>query len=83
MAKIQFTPQTRLVTVLGASGIGECAELIMPKSGEVSISVATERSQCVTYRKQVKAGTSIAITDGPQCGKIYSWNVRYIAEDEQ
>ena len=82
MAKPEFTPCTRLITTLGASGVGECAELVMPKDGEVSISVATERSQCVRFRKQVKAGTSIAITDGPQCGRIYSWVVNYDSEAE-
>ena len=81
MAKIQFLPQTRLVTTLGASGIGECAELVFPQDGVISITVANERYKCVTFRKQVKTGTSISITDGPQCGRIYSWNVRYIAEE--
>ena len=82
MAKIEFVPQSRLVMVLGASGIGQCAELVMPKDGEIVITAATEHAHAVTYRKQVKAGTSVAITDGPQCGRIYSWNVRYIAEND-
>ena len=81
MANIPFVPQSRLIMVLGASGIGECAKLIMPKDGDVVISVATEHLHCVTYRKRVKAGTSIAITESATSGRIYSWNVRYIAEE--
>jgi len=78
MAKIEFVPQSRLTMVLGASGIGQCAELVMPKDGEIVITAATECAHAVTYRKHVKAGTSIAITDGPQCGRIYSWSVKYL-----
>jgi len=76
MTSPQFLPQTRLVTTLGASGIGECAELVMPKDGEVVISVACREG--VKRRKEmVWAGNTLSITDA-EYGKVYSWNVRYI-----
>ncbi len=78
----QFVPQSRLIMVLGASGIGECDELVMPKDGRVLIKVVTEMEGFMAHRKTVKAGTSIAITDNEKHGRIFTWNVRYLEVDD-
>ena len=80
MAKIEFVPQSRLVMVLGASGIEECFDLVFPKDGEVVRSVACRGG--VEWRKEmVWVGNTLSIIDA-QYGHVYSWNVRYLEGDD-
>ena len=80
MAKIQFMPQSRLIMVLGASGIEEYCDLVFPKDGEVMISVAC-REGIKRRKEMVWAGNTLSITDA-QYGHVYSWNVRYLEADD-
>ena len=80
MAKIEFVPQSRLIMVLGASGIEEYFDLVFPKDGEVVISVAC-REGIKRRKEMVWAGNTLSITDD-EYGRVFSWSVRYLAEDE-
>ena len=81
MAKPEFTPRTRLITTLGASGVGECIKLPIPVDGDVVITVASQR-HCVTRRRRVHAGQLLSIKSESGWGNIYSWAVNYESEGD-